>query len=271
MITAGIDVGMENVKAVIIKDEKILGHGTGRSGGAKRAGAAEAALEDALKEAGLKRGDIEKTYATGKGKFDLHFADDTITEAIAAAKASKFLCPDVTTAVDAGADETIVVTLGGKKPVGEFAQNEKCAAGVGIFLNVMARRLGLTPEEMGALPPKEAEGAAVNDGCVVFAELDALSLLNNGTPIKEVAAAVIDAAAVRVCMTMNDITHPKLDKVALFGGLTRNAAFVNALKSYAKVDLVIPAEAEYAGAIGAALVAFGWDGNPYFRENLKND
>ncbi|MDR0469870.1 MAG: acyl-CoA dehydratase activase [Peptococcaceae bacterium] len=266
MITAGIDVGMENVKVVIMDNEKILGRGAGRSGGMKRASSAEAALYEALKEAGLKKDDVEKVYATGKGKFDLQFADETITEAIAAARASQFLCPDATTAVDAGADETIVVTLGTKKPVNEFAQNEKCAAGVGIFLNVMARRFGFTQEEMGALSPKGKDGAKVNDGCVVFAELDALSLLNNGTPIKEVASAVTDAAAIRVCMTMNDITHPKLDKVALFGGLTKNAAFVNALKSYAKVDFVIPADAEYAGAVGAALVAAGWGGNPYYGE-----
>jgi len=266
MITAGIDVGMENVKVVILQDEKIIGRGTGRSGGIKRASLTEAVLDHALKDAGLGKDKIEKTYATGKGKFDLPFADETITEAIAAARAAKFLCPDATTAVDAGADETIVVTLGAKKPVNEFAQNEKCAAGVGTFLNVMARRFGMTREEMGALPAVASDGARVNDGCVVFSELDALSLLNNGTPVREVATAVVDAAAVRVCMTMNDVTHPRLDKVVLFGGLAQNAAFVRALESYAKVNFVIPAEAEYAGAVGAALVAAGWGGNPFYGE-----
>ena len=266
MITAGIDVGMENVKAVLFKEGEILGRGKGRSGGAKRAEAAEGALADALKEAGLHRGDVERIFATGKGKFDLPFADDCITEAITAARAAKFLVPGATTVVDAGADETLVATLGVKKPVNELALNEKCAAGVGTLLRIMARRLGLTQEEMGALPPKAAEGAAVNDGCAVFAELDALSLLNNGTPVQEVAVAVTDAAAVRVCMTINDITIPAPECVALVGGLAMNAAFVAALKSYAKIDFVIPAEAEYAGALGAALVAVGWGGNPYFAE-----
>lgn len=266
MITAGIDVGMENVKVVLLKDEKILGRGKGRSGGAKRAEAAEAALADALKEAGLKREDVEKTFATGKGKFDLPFADDCITEGITAARAAKFLEPKATTVVDAGADETVVATLGLKKPVNELAINEKCAAGVGTLLRIMARRFGLTMEEMSALPPKAADGAAVNDGCAVFAELDALSLLNNGTPVTEVAAAVTDAAAVRVCMTINDITLPALDCVVLLGGLVKNAAFIEALKKYAKIDFVIPAEAEYAGALGAALIAAGWGGDPFFAE-----
>jgi len=263
MITAGIDIGMENVKVVVLKDEKIVGCGRGISGGGGRASAAEAALGDALKEAGVAKGDVEKVVATGKGKFDLPFINDYVTEPIAAAKAAKFLCPDATTAIDAGADETIVVTLGEKKLIKEMAQNEKCAAGVGILLKNIARRLGMTVEEMGALPPKAEGGAAVNDGCAVFAELDALSLLNHGTPVKEVAAAVIDAAAVRVCMTINDITIPYLERVALFGGLTKNAGFVSALKKYAKIDFVIPAEAEYAGALGAALFAADWGIDPF--------
>ena len=258
MITAGIDVGMENVKAVVMKDGKILGRGRASSGGADRAVNAEAALGDALKEAGLKKGDAEKTVATGKGKFDLPFADDTVTEPIAAAKAAEFLCPDATTAVDAGADETVVVTLGKDKPVLEMALNEKCAAGVGILLTGIARRLGMSLEEMGAVPQKAADGPKVNDGCAVFAELDALSLLNHGAAPKEVASAVTDAAAVRVCMTINDITIPALDKVVLFGGLTKNAAFVKALESYAKVGFVVPEEADYAGAIGAALFGADW-------------
>ena len=266
MITAGIDVGMENVKAVILKDEKVLGHGKGRSGGAKRAAAAEAALEEALQEAGLARGDVEKVIATGKGKFDLPFVDDNVTEAISAARAAKFLCPEATAVVDVGADETIVASLGAKRPVTELAINEKCAAGIGIFLQAMARWLGMTMAELGAVAPKAADGAAVNDGCVVFAELDALSLLNNGTPAKEVASAAIDAAAVRACMTMNDITHPRLDCAVLVGGLADNAAFVQALKGYAGVDFVIPSEAMYAGAIGAALIAANWGGNPFYGE-----
>ena len=263
MITAGIDIGMENVKAIVMKDEKVLGRGRGLSGGAGRAAAAEAALGDALKEAGLAKGDVEKLVATGKGKFDLHFVDDAVTEAIAAAKAAEFLCPGATTAIDAGADETLVVTLGQDKPVLELALNEKCAAGVGILLKSIARRLGLTLDELGAAAPVAAGGPAVNDGCAVFAELDALSLLNHGASVQEVASAVTDAAAVRVCITFNDITIPAADKVVLFGGLTKNAAFVAALKSYAKVDFIIPAEADYAGAIGAALIGAGWGISPF--------
>ena len=254
MITAGIDMGLETVKVAVLQDGKVVGRGKGLSGGAKRAPAAEDALAQALAEAGLGKSSVEKIVATGKGKFDLPFADRCVSEPITTAKAARFLCPDATAAVDIGADETVVVTLGEEKPVQEMVFNEKCAAGLGIFLRTMARRLEMSLEEMSALPPKGASGPTVNDGCIVFSELDAQSLLNRGASPKEVAAAIVDAAAVRACMTINDITVPVFNSVALFGGLTKNAAFVKALESYAKMGFVIPAEAEYAGAIGAALV-----------------
>lgn len=257
MITAGVDMGVETVKVVIMEDKKIVGRAKALSGGAKRLSSAEAALGGALKEAGLSRGAIKAIAATGKGKFDIAFADKCVTEPITLAAASKFLCPGATTAVDVGADETLVVTLGKAKLVQEMALNEKCAAGFGTFLKTMARRLELSLDEMGKAPPIAEHGAKVNGGCVVFAEMDALSLLKQGTPPEKVASAITDAAAIRACVTINDITNSAMDCVALFGGLTKNAAFVRALEFYAKTSFVVPEDAEYAGAVGAALVAAG--------------
>ena len=248
-------MGVENVKVVIIENGKILGRGKNLSGGARRASSAEKAMGDALKEAGLHRDRVEKIVATGKGKFDLPFADKTVSEVIATARAAAFLCPEATTAVDAGADETVVVTLGKRKLIDEMAISEKCAAGVGTLLRTMARRLELTMDEMNGLPPLGQNGPAVNDGCAVFAEMDALNLLFTGAKPKEIAVALTDAAAIRVCTTVNDITNTKANCMALFGGLAINKAFVTALKKYAKTDFVVPEEAEYAGAIGAACSA----------------
>ena len=255
MITAGIDMGVETVKVVILNDGKVLGRGKNLSGGAKRASAAEKALADALKEAGLERNKLDKIVSTGKGKFDIPFADKTVSEAVTTARAAQFICPDATTAVDAGADETTVVTVGKRKLVDEMAINEKCAAGVGTLLRTMARRLELTMDEMSALPAIAPGGPAVNDGCAVFAELDALNLLFKGASPKDIAVALTDAAAVRVCTTVNDITITKSKCMVLFGGLAKNKAFVNALQKYAKHEFVVPEDAEYAGAIGAACSA----------------
>ena len=255
MLTAGIDIGVENVKAVILKDGAIVGRGKGRSGGVGRNAAAEAALTSALQEAGAASADLSGTVATGKGKYDLLFADKQVTEATAAARAAKHLYPDATCVMNLGADETLVLTFNAKNKIGQAVLNEKCAAGLGSFLRKMAMLLELTPDEMSALPPVAPGGATVNDGCVVFAELDALSLLNQSVSSREIASALTDAAAIRACTVLNDITIPMLDCVVLFGGLTRNKAFVQALQARSGVDFVIPDEAEYAGALGAALVA----------------
>ena len=255
MITAGIDMGIEYVKAVVLKDGKVVGRGKGQSGGGRRNAAAKAALDDALKEAGLSAGDLNGTAATGKGKFDLDFVGRQVTEALAAAKAGRFLYPDATCVMDAGCDETLVLTYGEGDKLRETAINEKCAAGVGGFLQNMARRLELSLDEMSGLPPATQGGPVVNDGCVVFAEMDALSLLNQRVPPREIASALIDAAAIRACTVVNDITVPALDRVVLFGGLAKNQAFVNALKARSGVDFLIPEEAEYGGALGAAITA----------------
>jgi benzoyl-CoA reductase subunit D len=136
-----------------------------------------------------------------------------------------------------------------------MAINEKCAAGVGTLLRTMARRLELSMDEMNGLPPMAPNGPSVNDGCAVFAEIDALNLLFTGAAPKEIATALTDAAAIRVCSTVNDITNTKSSDMVLFGGLAKNKAFVAALEKYAKLDFTIPEEAEYAGAIGAACSA----------------
>ncbi|MDR1204472.1 MAG: acyl-CoA dehydratase activase [Peptococcaceae bacterium] len=252
MITAGIDVGLENIKAVILKDNKIVARGKGLSGGADRPGAIEAVWSQTLKEAGISASDVTKVVATGKGKFDVSFAAGKITEPVAASKAAALLCPKATTVVDAGADETLVVTLkdGG---IQEMLINQKCSAGLGLFLESMAGRLGLSIEELGGLDvPYQAE---VNDGCVVMAELDALSLLNHGTSPKEVAMAVVDAVAVRAYSVIVDIYRPAVECVLLCGGMAKNNAFVKALRKLSKLDYMIPDEAEYAGALGAAAYA----------------
>jgi len=252
MITAGIDMGLEATKVVIFSDGNILGKSKCASGGAGRAAAAQNAFDEALGKAGLKASDINKVISTGKGKFNVPFADDRLTEPVTYAKAARYFCPNSTMVMAVGADETLVATIGKEGNIKEFTINQKCAAGLGTFLKYMSRRLGLTLEEMSTV---ESSEAVVNDGCVVFTELDALSLLNQGVAPKDVAAAITKAVAVRAASVFYDITIPDTSCVVLVGGLTKNAAFVKALKACLDIDFIIPVDAEYAGAIGAALSA----------------
>jgi len=252
MITAGIDVGIEYTKAVVMKEGVLAGKACGYSGGAGRPAAVRSVYEQALEAAGVKAGDVEKVFATGKGKFDADFADDRLADVIAAAKAANLVVPEATMVIDAGADEIAVAVLEGQE-IKEFVINQKCAAGLGLFMEAMAERLEMTIEQLGAIDGQG--GQSVNDGCVVFAELDALSLLNRGAGAGEVAAAVIEACAWRASTTINDIYKPDKSNVVMMGGLVQNGAFIKALERISGIRFILPADPVYGGAIGAAALA----------------
>ena len=257
MITAGIDVGIESLKAVVLKDGKVLARGTGLSGGANRARAVEQVWSNTLAAARLSPSDVSKIIATGQGKHDVRFAHDRITEPVADTQAARFLYPGATSVVDIGADQVRVITLGPGDSILEVVMNQKCAAGLGILLKSMARTLGMTLEEMSSLSGNSHINATVNDGCAVFAEMDALGLLNRSIPREEVARAVIEAVAVRINSILNDKIKPAKDTTVLIGGVSRNTAVINALKRRSRINFLIPELAEYAGALGAALIAAG--------------
>ena len=257
MITAGIDVGLESIKIAILKYGTVVGKSMGLSGGAGRPAAIKTLWETALSDAGITAGDVEKAIATGAGKYDVPFANGMVTEPVASAKAARHFLADAASIVDIGADQTRVVTLGGGDRIAEIALNQKCAAGIGTLLKYMARRLEMTMDEMSALAQGAAGDSLVNDGCIVFAELDALELLNRGVSKEKVAAAVVEAMAVRANMVLNDKIVPAPKTTVLIGGVALNKAFVNAIKTRSGIDFIIPEDAVYGCATGAALIAAG--------------
>ena len=252
MITAGIDVGLEYIKAIIMKDGKVIGKASGLSGGVSRPKAVQAVYNEALGAACINATAVERVVATGKGKFDVAFADDKLAEVITAAKTAKLVEPDATVVIDCGADEMVVATLDGDK-IKEFVINQKCAAGLGLFLEGMAERFDMSISELSALSGKST--VTVNEGCIVFAELDALSLLNRGTDVKEIAKALIDACAWRASMTINDIYKPEKSRVVIMGGLVLNEAFMNALERITGIEFIIIEDPLFGGALGAATIA----------------
>jgi predicted CoA-substrate-specific enzyme activase len=257
MITAGIDVGIENVKVVILKNGKVVARATALSGGAGRAKAVEKAYNEALGAAKLKPADVFRIIATGQGKGDVSFAADHVVEPVADARAARFLFPEAACVVDIGADQVRMVALGAQDKMSEVVMNQKCAAGLGILLKSLARTLGMTLDDMGRLSGSPPDGVIVNDVCSVFAEMDALGLLNRNVPREDIARAVIGIVAVRVNSILNDKIKPDKNATVLVGGLSLNKAVVTALKRRSGIDFMIPEHPEYAGAMGAALVAAG--------------
>jgi predicted CoA-substrate-specific enzyme activase len=135
----------------------------------------------------------------------------------------------------------------------DFAMNEKCAAGVGAFVETMARALDLTTEEMGSLSLQSQKTIPLNSQCVVFAESEVVTLMHAKTEREDIARAVHDAIASRIGCLVRSVGVE--EQVVLVGGLARNAGLIDSLKRNMSVNIAVPEDPEFVGALGAAMIA----------------
>jgi benzoyl-CoA reductase subunit D len=256
VITAGVDLGTQSVKVVILKDGKVLSHGKAFSG-FDPAKAAEQAMEEALKAAKLSQGDLSHVTATGASMSLAPKADSTSTISMmgADAKAGVFLFPKARTIIDIGAEEARAVRCDERGLMAEFVVNERCAAGAGAFIEAMARALEVKLEEMGPLSLKAERASPINASCVIFGESDVVTLIHRQESKPEIARAVFDAMADRISSMVHRLgVNPD---VVLLGGVAKDVGFVASLKRKLGLDILIPEFPEFAGALGAALTAAG--------------
>lgn len=252
MTTAGVDMGAQAVKVVILSDGKVLGRSMVPTG-FEPLEAAQKALDEAIKEAGISREDIDRIVSTGAGRKAVTFADNNITEVTADAKGTIWLQPSVRTIVDIGAEEARGISCDSAGKVLDFAKNDKCAAGSGAFVESMARALEINVPEMIELSLKSTQDAPINATCAVFAESEVVSLIHSKIEKTDIAHAVHDAIASRVSSMVRRI--PIENDVALVGGVANNAAIVNVMKKHLGVDIVVPENPQFVSALGAALSA----------------
>ena len=257
MMVAGVDAGAWTTKAVLLGGGKLLSRGLALTGFDQKA-AAQQALEEALKSAGIPLGKIERVIATGVGKKAVPATLKQVTEVAADAKGVSSLFPNARTIVDVGAEEARAIKCDQTGRVVDFAMNEKCAAGVGAYVETMARALELTPEQMGSLSLQSSKTIPLNSQCVVFAESEVVSLMHAKTEKEDIARAVHDAVASRVGCLVRSIGIE--EQVVFVGGLARNTGLVDSMKRSLGVDLVVPENPEFVGALGAALIALGESG-----------
>ncbi len=252
MITAGIDVGAKTVKALILKDGQVIAQSI-RLGGFDQEESVQKVFAEAMGEASLSRDDIQHVTATGAGRKSVPFADDEVTEVGADARGVNFLFPSARTIVAVGAEEGRAVRSDEKGKVVDFAINEKCAAGAGAFTEAMARALEISIEEMGPLSLQSTKTVPMNAQCTVFAESEVVSLVHAKTPKPDMARAVHDAIANRIISMVRRVgVEPE---VALVGGMGKNIGFVDSLRRGLEMEILVPDEPEFVGALGAALVA----------------
>jgi len=251
MITAGIDMGAKNVKVVILKDGEILAKGQTLSGFDQKA-AAEKVFNEVLTEAGLSREKIDHVVATGAGKDVAPYANGEISMMGADALGGFFLFPSARTVIDVGAEEGRAVKCDDKGKMVDFVINERCAAGAGTFVEAMSRALEIELEEIGALSLKAERAVPMNAQCTIFAESEVVTLIHEKTSKADIARAIHDAIADRIASMTRRLGIQK--DVVLVGGVAKNVGFVSSLKKTLGVNLLVPEEPEFVGALGAALL-----------------
>lgn len=252
----GVDIGSSSSKAAIL-DEKgelkalaIKNLGTGTN-------AYEEMIAEALKEAGVSFENIKYTVATGYGRMGFRYmekaADKQITEISCHAKGASYFVKGARTIVDIGGQDAKIIRLTEDGRVENFVMNEKCAAGTGRFIEVMARVLAVPIGELSALADKSRKEIHINNTCTVFAESEVISRLAGGEAIEDVARGAHVAIAKRVAGMCQRVGYSP--KVVMTGGVALNPNLVDALSRELKTPVEVVPHCQGAGAVGAACYA----------------
>jgi predicted CoA-substrate-specific enzyme activase len=240
---AGIDIGSRTIKLLVAENE----------------GFSELYIADTghdpldVSKKLLDKHAVDMVVATGYGRYlaKEHFAGNVITEIKACALGANCLFPKCRTVIDVGGQDSKVIRIDSKGRFDDFEMNDKCAAGTGRFLEVMARALGFNVEEFGAEALKAKNPVHIDSTCTVFSESEALSLLANGEDRRNVALGVHQAIVTRITSMIDRVG---LREDAVFaGGVAKNSCIASLLEKKVGAKLFIPEEPQMLGALGAVL------------------
>ena len=253
MFVMGIDSGSTSTNAVIMDgDRKIVASAVVRTG-AKSGESAQRILDEVLSEAGLKREDISWIVSTGYGRVSIPFADENVTEISCHGRGAHYFNPAVRTILDIGGQDSKAIRLNEKGEVADFVMNDKCAAGTGRFLEMIARSLEVDVDELGSIALQSKEDIEITSMCSVFAESEVISLIANNREKTDIANGI--------CRAVANKSYSLLKRVGLeaefmmTGGVAKNAGVVRAVEEKLGKKLYICPEPEIVGAAGAALYA----------------
>lgn len=213
----------------------------------------ETALDEVLRKVCLSKESIDRIGATGVGRGEIACRHQAVTEITAEARGSVFLIPKARTIIDVGAEAARVIRCDRTGKVIGFARNDKCAAGVGTFIESMARALEIDVEDIGPLSLKFTRKITMNSTCVVFAESEVVSLIHDKISKPDIAAAIHEAITTRIASMVMQLGSEK--EVVFIGGVAKNIGVVERLKKHLSIDLQVPKEPQVVAALGAALVA----------------
>lgn len=247
---AGIDIGSTMTKAVILGDG-VIASVIGPTGPEQRR-LANKVMEEALRRAGLSFDAMTYIVSTGYGRINVPFADKQVTEISCHAKGVSSLFPQARTIVDIGGQDSKAITVDPNGRVTNFIMNDKCAAGSGRFVEVIADTVGLKLEQMGDLSLQSAQPASISNICTIWAQQEVAARLAEGTPVPDLIAGVHRSLADRVARMVKRLKLQK--EVILTGGGGKNKGLVKALSDQLDCEILVPPEPLITGALGAALL-----------------
>lgn len=251
MNVIGIDIGSVAAKGYII-DSGNHHHRVVIPSGWSPRDAGQAIISQLLGLSQIRREQIERIYVTGYGRVAFEEADKTITEIKCHARGIAELYPGVRSIIDIGGQDSKVISIGEKGQVLDFAMNDKCAAGTGRFLQVMATALGLDVSELEeAEEPERMQ--MISSMCTVFAESEIIGSLARGTPKGGIIAGLHQSVGKRVAAMARRMGIK--EKVAFTGGVAMNRGVKRALQEELGKKIIVPEACQYTGALGAALLA----------------
>jgi (R)-2-hydroxyacyl-CoA dehydratese activating ATPase len=256
MYACGIDIGSVSTEVVLLegsgKDDARLSSYIIAPTGANSKAAAEKALEKACQESGIDRGAIGAVVATGYGRINVPFADKNITEISCHARGAVSAFADTRTVIDIGGQDSKVIKLEDGNPI-DFLMNDKCAAGTGRFLEVMARALEIDLENFADIFLSTEGHVDISSTCTVFAESEIVSLIGRGVDKNKIIRGLIYSIVSKINSMVGRVGLE--EPVCMTGGVAKNLGVVKALEEKLEVSINIPEEPQIAGALGAAYLA----------------
>jgi len=253
VITLGVDVGSLTGKALVLSDGEIVAQEIILTGPDSVETATEVTART-LARAGLRLEDMDCTVATGYGRVVVPFAQKNVSEISCHAKGAHHLFPEARTILDMGGQDCKAIRCDANGKVVDFVMNDKCAAGAGRSMGIVAELTGVPLEELGPLSLQTVAGAVpVSSVCVVFARSEILTYLRQGVAKADVLAGACEALAARV-LAMLKRTRITPDFV-VSGGIAKNVGVVARLEQKLSLKAHVAAEPQIVGALGAALFA----------------
>jgi predicted CoA-substrate-specific enzyme activase len=247
---AGIDVGSTMTKAVIL-NKGIIASIIGPTGPEQRH-LANKVMEEALNRASLSFQAITYVVSTGYGRINVPFADKQFTEITCHAKGIVNLFPKAKTIIDIGGQDIKAIKINAAGKTTDFVMNDKCAAGSGRFIEVIADTLGVSLDKVGELSLQSKNPAKISNICTIWAQQEVAASLAQGIPISDLLAGVHHSLADRICRMVNRLRVE--EAVVVTGGGGRNRGLLKALSEQLGHEILVPEEPLITGALGAALL-----------------